>query len=352
MRAWLESEWQRRGGGALLLLPFALAFGLLAAARRALYQHGILRAWRAPVPVIVVGNITVGGTGKTPLVLETLEILQRRGWTPGVVARGYGRVPSREHDPRGVVRVYPDVATPEHFGDEPVLIARRSRVPVYISPDRPAAARALLEAHPEVNVLVSDDGLQHYALGRDIELAVVDGERGFGNGLPLPAGPLREPVARLAEVDAVVVNGGDPAAFAPRAARTFAMALVAERFAALAGNQELAPAEFALAARGRATLAIAGIGNPQRFFDHLEALGIRCPGRAFADHHVFQPAELKLPGIELVLMTEKDAVKCAAFADARMWYLRVAASLPPEFETFLLTRLNEVRKRTHGSEAA
>src|SRR5688572_23582429 len=135
MGSWLQSEWQKLGGGALVLLPFTLVFMLASALRRALYRARILPAWRAPVPVIVVGNITVGGTGKTPLVLEVLEILQRHGFNPGAVARGYGRVPGTEHDPRGVVRVYPDIATPELFGDEPVLIARRSRVPVYISPD-------------------------------------------------------------------------------------------------------------------------------------------------------------------------------------------------------------------------
>ncbi|HST02995.1 MAG TPA: tetraacyldisaccharide 4'-kinase, partial [Usitatibacter sp.] len=202
MGAWLEREWQRLGGVALLGLPLALLMGLTVALRRFAYRVRILPAWRARVPVIVVGNITVGGTGKTPLTLAILEILERRGFNPGVVSRGYGRVPRGVNDPMGVVRVYPDVATPEHFGDEPVMIARRSRVPVYVSPDRPAAARALLEAHPEVDVLVSDDGLQHYALARDIEIAVVDGERRFGNGLLLPSGPLREPVSRLACVDA------------------------------------------------------------------------------------------------------------------------------------------------------
>ena len=174
MGAWLEREWERLGGGALVLLPLTLVFWIASSVRRALYRLRVLPAWRAPIPVVVVGNINAGGTGKTPLVLEVLEILQRRGWTPGVIARGYGRVPSREQDPTGVVRVFPDVATPEHFGDEPVLIARRARVPVYISPDRAAAARELVRAHPEVNVLVSDDGLQHYALARDVELAVVD----------------------------------------------------------------------------------------------------------------------------------------------------------------------------------
>jgi tetraacyldisaccharide 4'-kinase len=350
MRAWLESEWERLGGGALVFLPLTLLFMAIVAVRRLLYRVRVLPAWRAPVPVIVVGNINAGGTGKTPLVLAILEALQRRGWTPGVVARGYGRVPPREQDPRGVVRVYPDVATPEHFGDEPVLIARRSRVPVYISPDRPAAARALLEAHPEVNVLVSDDGLQHYALARDVELAVVDAERRFGNGLMLPSGPLREPVSRLARVDAVVVNGGH--ADGIPGARRFAMTLGEEVFVPLAGGNALPPQDFALQARGRAVVAIAGIGHPDRFFEHLAALGVSARNRAFPDHHGYQPAELKLPGAELVVMTEKDAVKCAAFADSRMWFLRVAAILPPDFDDFLLERLAMARRRAHGPQAA
>ena len=176
MRAWLQSEWQRLGGGALVLLPLSVLFALVAWLRRALYRAGILPKWRAPVPVVVVGNISAGGTGKTPLAIAILELLTRHGWNPGVVARGYGRVPRREHEPLGVVAVYPDVATPGHFGDEPVLIARRSRVPVYVSPDRVAAARALLDAHREVDVLVSDDGLQHYA-PRAMSFAVVDGDR-------------------------------------------------------------------------------------------------------------------------------------------------------------------------------
>jgi tetraacyldisaccharide 4'-kinase len=349
MRAWLESEWQRRGGGALVLLPVALVFRALAGLRRALYRAKVLAAWRADVPVIVVGNVTVGGTGKTPLVIAIVEILRAHGWRPGVLARGYGRVPPREQDALGVVRVVPELATPEHFGDEPVVIARRSRVPVYISPDRPAAARALRAADPEVNVLVCDDGLQHYALARDIEIAVVDGERRFGNGLPLPAGPLREPVTRLAEVDAVVVNGGEgDAAEArgpriPEGARRFAMRLGRERFAALVGGAERSPRELELALRGRRVAAVAGIGNPQRFFDHLAALGIHASAHAFPDHHAYQPKDLRFPGVDAILMTEKDAVKCAAFADERMWMMRVEALLPPEFENFLLERLSSVQ---------
>jgi tetraacyldisaccharide 4'-kinase len=354
MRAWLESEWQRRGGGALIFLPLALLFASISALRRALYGAGVLRPWRASVPVIVVGNITAGGTGKTPLVIAVVEMLRAAGRSPGVVSRGYGRVPPTDRDPRGVVRVLPGIATPEHFGDEPVLIARRTGVPVYLSPDRPAAARALLQAHPEVDVLVSDDGLQHYALARDLEIAVVDGERGFGNGLPLPSGPLREPVSRLAKVDCAVVNWGPRGREAPGfvqgreapglmtgavpAPRQFAMQLGHERFVSFSGA-EAAPAEFALATRGRRIAAVAGIGYPGRFFAHLAGLGVFAETRAFADHHHFQPSDLKLPGYDLVVMTEKDAVKCAAFADERMWFLRVEAILPPGFEAFLLDTL-------------
>lgn len=336
MRAWLEGEWQRLGGGALIFLPFAVAFRGVTALRRALYRAGILRSWKAPVPVIVVGNITAGGTGKTPLVIAVVEVLRAAGRNAGVVSRGYGRVPPTDADPRGVVRVLPGVATPELFGDEPVLIARRTGVPVYLSPDRPAAVRALLAAHPEVDVIVSDDGLQHYALERDVEIAVVDGERGFGNGLPLPSGPMREPVARLREVDCAVVNGGNSDRVP--APRQFAMTLAGETFVSFSG-QELAPQEFAPAARGRRVAAVAGIGNPGRFFAHLDRLGVGAQRHAFPDHHHYQPGDLRLPGAEVVVMTEKDAVKCAAFADARMWFLRVEAALPPEFDAFLLERL-------------
>ena len=350
MSQWMQQEWERRGGGALVFLPLALLFALVTALRRSLYRHRVLRAWRADVPVIVVGNITAGGTGKTPLVLAIVDILRRHGWNPGVVARGYGRVPPREQDPRGVVRVLPDVATPEHFGDEPVLIARRSLVPVYISPDRPAAVRALLADHPEVNVVVSDDGLQHYAMARDVEIAVVDGERLFGNGLPLPSGPLREPMSRLQRVDAIVMNGGGvPVA---QGVPHFAMKLGGERFASLVQGRHMSSAEFAAHARGQRVVAIAGIGNPSRFFDHLAALGIAAQTFAFADHFAYQPGDLRLPGADLVVMTEKDAVKCAAFADARMWLMRIEAELPAAFTDFLLTRVAAARRSAHGSEAA
>jgi tetraacyldisaccharide 4'-kinase len=193
-----------------------------------------------------------------------------------------------------------------------------------------------------VNILVSDDGLQHYALARDVELAVVDGERRFGNGLLLPSGPLREPVSRLKTVDAVVVNGGNSDTIP--APKQFAMHLGRERFISFTGHQEMSPEEFALATRGRSVAALAGIGNPGRFFEHLARLGVRAHDHAFPDHHAYQPAELKLPGAEVVVMTEKDAVKCAAFADSRMWYLRVEAILPPDFDDFVLTRIAQARE--------
>ena len=350
------AEWQRLGGVALVFLPLTLVFAALTALRRRLYRWKILPAWCAPVPVIVVGNVTVGGTGKTPLVIALVQLLQSQGFTPGVVARGYGRVPRREHDPLGVVRVYPHVATPEHFGDEPVLIARRCNVPVYVSPDRPAAARALLDAHREVDVLVSDDGLQHYALARDIEIAVVDAERLFGNGLLLPSGPLREPVSRLRSVDAIVFSGQDhdPRIVdrAPGPPR-FAMHLGNEHFLSVHGNDQRETGDFALAVRGRAVAAVAGIAHPERFFEHLERLGVRARRHPFPDHHAFTPADLKLPGAEVVVMTEKDAVKCGAFADARLWFLRVDAILPAAFEEFLRTRLAAARRgKEHGPETA
>jgi tetraacyldisaccharide 4'-kinase len=350
MRRWLEQEWERRGGGALIFLPLTLVYAAIVGIRAFLYRHRVLPTWRADVPVIVVGNLTVGGTGKTPLVLAIVEILRAHGWNPGVVARGYGRVPPREQDPRGVVRVLPDIATPEHFGDEPVLIARRSQVPVYISPDRPAAARALLADHPEVNVVVSDDGLQHYALGRDVEIAVVDGERRFGNGLLLPSGPLRERVGRLRRVDAIVVNGGG--APVAEGVPQFAMRLGSERFVSLVQGRQMTPEEFAAFARGQSVAAVAGIGNPGRFFEHLAALGVAARALPFADHYAYQPGDLRLPDAELVVMTEKDAVKCAAFADARMWLMRVEAHLPPAFTDSLLARVVAARRNAHGSQAA
>jgi tetraacyldisaccharide 4'-kinase len=346
MQRWLESTWDRIGPAAILLLPLTAAFAAASFLRRALYRAGWLKSWRARVPVIVVGNITAGGSGKTPLVIAIVEALRAAGMRPGVVSRGYGAVPPGAEDPLGVVRVFPGITTPERAGDEPVLIAERCGVPVFVSTDRPRAVEALLAANPEVDVVVSDDGLQHYALARDVEIAVVDGTRLFGNGMLLPSGPLREPPSRLASVDAVVVNG-EIASF-DLARRTFSMVPGNERFVSLADARALAPAEFALMARGARVHAVAGIAHPGRFFEHLARLGVNARAHAFSDHHAFQPGELRLDDADLVVMTEKDAVKCRSFADARMWTLAIDAILPGDFDRFLLDRL----KAKSGSQAA
>lgn len=266
------------------------------------------------VPVVVVGNITVGGSGKTPLVLWLAENLRRLGFRPGIISRGYGGVS------RSQMEVIPG-SDPLVVGDEPVLLARRSGCPVWVGRNRAETARALLHAYPACNVILSDDGLQHYRLFRDVDIAVVDGERKFGNGFMLPAGPLREPVTRLASVDAVVMNsGGAEASNSTKAG--FVMRLAGAEFYNLADPMQCAkPQDFV----GQAVHAVAGIGNPARFFEHLRSLGLAVSEHPFPDHHAFQPQELDFPG--QVLMTEKDGVKCAKFAKDNYWVLAVEAEV-------------------------
>jgi tetraacyldisaccharide 4'-kinase len=299
----------------VLLVPAALVFRGATIARRALYRLGLFRAERLPVPVIIVGNITVGGSGKTPLTIALASELARRGWRPGIVSRGYR---AKNSAPRAV-GVDDD---PDAVGDEPLLLARTG-LPVWIGANRPAAARALLAAHADCDLIIADDGLQHYALARDIEIAVIDARRGLGNGLPLPAGPLREPAARLAEMDAVVRLGDDEAL---RSEREFAMTLVGERFVRV--NAAAVSAD-AVPFRSGVVHAIAGIGDPERFFARLAALGIAANCHRFPDHHRYTAADLALPGATAILMTEKDAVKCKAFADDRYWALPVSATVEP-----------------------
>lgn len=320
------------GRGCVWLVPLSWLFALVASLRRALYRRGWLAVARLPVPVIVVGNITVGGTGKTPLVIWLAERLRAHGYRPGVVSRGY----AAEAETSRPVDADSD---PALVGDEPVLIARRSGCPVRVGRQRTEAARALLAEHPEVDVILADDGLQHYALGRDIEIAVVDGQRRFGNGRLLPAGPLREPPARLREVDAVVVNGGD---WRPSDCPAYDMSLEGTCLNAL--NE---PGRTATAAQfaGRQVHALAGIGNPQRFFDTLTALGLDIIPHPFPDHHAYQPADL--PDGTLV-MTEKDAVKCVAFDHPDAWVLVVDARVQDGLERLLLDKL----ETCHGQQAA
>ena len=317
------------------LTPLGWIFSVVAASRRFAYRFGPFRRTRVPIPVIVVGNITVGGTGKTPLVLWLVEQLEARGRKPGIISRGYG---SEGRTPR---RVDPsdDAAS---AGDEPLLLAA-SGVPVWIGRDRAATARRLVELHSDVDVIISDDGLQHYALARDFEIAVVDGARGFGNGALLPAGPLREPVSRLGSVDAVVVNGAD-FTLPPIAARTFVMTLRGDRFENLVDRRQAGAESF----RTKRVHAVAGIGNPQRFFDTLRELRLEPNCHPFPDHHRFKASDVALPDAEVIVMTEKDAIKCASFADARMWALPVVADLTDAGAQLL----DQILEKIDGPQAA
>jgi tetraacyldisaccharide 4'-kinase len=312
--------WYRRRLAAALwpLLPVSWLFLLLVALRRALYRRGLLHSEALPVPVIVVGNLTVGGSGKTPLVLWLVERLRARGWRPGIISRGYGGNTDG-------VRAVAANSSPAEIGDEPLLLARRSGVPVFVGRDRVAAGRALLAAHPECDVIVSDDGLQHYRLQRSAEVVVFDG-RGAGNGHLLPGGPLREPLRRLAAVTAVVWNGGAkaPAMPATQGVPQFDMHLRGRRFVGLTDAQRVCDADDL---RGKRLYALAGIGDPARFFAQLSDLGLQFEARPFPDHHSYSAADLAFARDDVLLMTEKDAVKCAAITTGEAWVLPVEAEL-------------------------
>ncbi len=312
VESWLTGIWYSRRAAPWWLKAPALLYGAVVTLRRTAYLHGWARATRLARPVIVVGNLSVGGTGKTPLVCWLVERLRELGHAPGVVTRGYGG------SARGV-RIVAAGDDPGRVGDEPVLIARRAGAPVAIGRNRPAAAQLLVNAG--CDVIVSDDGLQHYALARDCEILVIDGERRFGNGWLLPAGPLRERPSRTRSVDAVVVNG----AHAPRD-EGLAMRLEAHEAVALSGARRVPLAQFA----GRSVHAVAGIGNPQRFFNMLRALGIRVTGHALADHARLSRSDIVFADDNPVLMTEKDAVKCAGEGDERHWYVPVGARFDPQ----------------------
>lgn len=290
----------------------AAIFGQVARLRRR-RQQARARLERPAAPVIVVGNIAVGGTGKTPFVIWLVERLREWGWKPGVVSRGYGG--NSNTWPRRV-----DAASdPAEVGDEPVLIATRARCPVVVGPDRRAAAQLLL-ADGAADIVVSDDGLQHYRLWRDLEIVVVDASRGLGNGQLLPAGPLREPAARLGEVGLVVANG---TGWTAPAGRQITMRLYATAAHALQGDAVRPIAAFA----GQTVHAVAGIGNPARFFSMLSQQGIQLVMHPFPDHHPFQAADLDFGDGLPVLMTEKDAVKCRAFGDGSRWVVPVEAGI-------------------------
>lgn len=319
------------------LRALSALFGAGVRLRRAAYASGLLMRSRVGTPVIVVGNISVGGSGKTPLVVWLCEQLLSLGVRPGIVLRGYGGRAARAAAP---LRVSPEADAAE-VGDEALLLARRTGMPVAVGRDRVRAARLLLAEG--VRVILADDGLQHLSLARDLELAVVDGRRGLGNGRLLPAGPLREPAARLAQVDVVVINGAATGAAGglslPATMPCLHMHLQGEQLIALDGRA--APMPLA-SLRGRRVHAVAGIGHPERFFQRLRADGIEVLAHAFPDHHAYRPGELIFAEALPLLMTEKDAVKCQRFGLGDAWYLPVAASFPADEAFALRERLRQL----------
>ena len=318
----LESSWYRLSPWLLLLTPASLVYCGLSRLRRLLYRAGLLTRHRIPVQVIIVGNLTAGGTGKTPLVTWLVDFLSMSGYRPGVIARGYkGRA---RHWPQSVQAD----SDPLNAGDEAVLLAGRCGCPVVVGPDRVAAAKVLLE-QGVCDLIIADDGLQHYALDRDIEIVVIDGVRRFGNGFCLPAGPLRESSVRLSEVDLVVANGACNPGEYPMTMRT-------ER--ALSLENGVAPRELAGFDR-QLVHAVAGIGNPGRFFACLRQAGMRLEEHVFPDHHVYMAAELDFGDDRPVVMTEKDAVKCRNFGLRNCWYIPVTIEMSAEFGARVLELL-------------
>ena len=323
---YLRDLWYGRHPLAPLLAPLSGLYLSARACRKFMYKTGMLPVTRLPAPVIIVGNLTVGGTGKTPLVIWLASYLQTLAYKPGIVSRGYGG--------SGRARVQwalPD-SDPALVGDEPVMLAQRTGRPVVVAPDRVKAAQALLR-QTDCDIVLSDDGLQHTPLARDVEIVMVDGERRFGNGRCLPAGPLREPVARLHTVDMVV-------AAARAAASEYLMEYVCMPVKSLDGSRETELAGFS----GQTVHAIAAIGNPERFFSMLRAKGIDVEEHVFPDHHAFRRSELEFGDSGALLMTEKDAVKCRRFELENAWYAPVDVRLPETFEHKLENLLEELRR--------
>ncbi len=320
LERWLLRRWYGGVAPGPVLRLLATAYAGAVALRSWLYRCGLLRTHRLRVPVLVVGNLVAGGTGKTPLTIALARGLQAQGWRPGIVSRGYGR---RSQDP---VRVGPGVP-PELCGDEPLLIARQTGLPVFVDSDRVAAARRLVAEG--CNLIIADDGLQHRRLGRDIEIDVVDGERRHGNGRLIPAGPLREPAGR--RVDLRVVNGGTAGE------GEWPMRLVLGQAEPIEGGPPRALASFA----GAPVHAVAGIGNPGRFFASLRDQGLAPIEHAFPDHHAYVPGDLRFTPAHPLLMTEKDAVKCVDFPTPGAYAVPVRAELPAGFFAQLHERLAE-----------
>ncbi len=300
------------------LLPFSWLFRLIVAARRFLYRFKFKKSYRFPVPVIVVGNLTVGGTGKTPFVIWLVNDLREQGYVPGIVSRGVG---GKQYSQPYWVNT--DAAVCD-VGDEAILLAKRAQCPVVICIDRVAAVRELL-AKSTCNIVISDDGLQHYRLARDYEINIIDGMRSFGNQQLLPAGPLREPVSRLKSVDCIVQNGAVISAFSGKTKEIVEMTLVGDTLVSVANEAITVPLQEFIHKRIH---AVAAIGNPKRFFNMLREKGFEVIEHAFPDHAFFSPEDLNFADDLPIVMTEKDAVKCQQFASKKLWYLPVTVNIP------------------------
>jgi tetraacyldisaccharide 4'-kinase len=329
MNNWFQKQWSAYGLWHILLIPLSWIFYVIIQVRKYLYSIGCLKSTRLNVLVIVVGNITVGGTGKTPMVIWLAEQLKLAGFNPGIISRGYG----------GTSKLATAVnasSNPQQVGDEPVLIAKRTGCPMFVGANRVAAGQALLKTNPQCNVIISDDGLQHYALQRDVEIALVNSNQQFGNQLLLPAGPLREKLSRLKSVDAIVDSGRGADFgyfFKDEMPPVFNMQVQGETFESLNDPQFTQSASnFA----DKNLVAIAGIGNPERFFNQLSNLGLQFESKAFADHHQFTVQDLTEFSGKTILMTEKDAVKCSALTTTDAWYLPVTAMINDSSQVSLI----------------
>lgn len=318
---------------AYLLWPFSLLYRALIFFRRKLYQFNIKKSNRFSVPIVVIGNITVGGTGKTPLVIAIAQFLKKKGWRPGIVSRGYAG--KADHYP---LQVHAN-SNPREVGDEPLLMVRHTDCPTIVDPNRSRGVKTLL-GKTNCNIVLSDDGLQHLALGRDIEIAVIDGQRRFGNGFCLPAGPLREPISRLKTVDFIVTKG--------KAANPneFEMLLIPDHFYQLIQPENKKNSDYFYRKKLH---AVAGIGNPDQFFCSLRLLGLTFTEHPFPDHHFFKPRDFNYGNDAVILMTEKDAVKCAGLVDARLWCLKAKAKLDDDFFNALLNRISILNNNPKSS---
>jgi len=324
----IDKIWYANHPISFALIPLSWLFCAIVALRRLAYKYRLLKSYHPPIPIIIVGNITVGGTGKTPLVIWLVQFLKKQGFKPAIISRGYGGRAQSWPQP-----VYPD-SDPQLVGDEPILLARQAGCPIVVAPRRSQAVQRLLK-NEDCNIIISDDGLQHYALHRDIEIAVIDGIRRYGNQRCLPAGPLREPVKRLEKIDLIVIKDGGLhdefcMQYDTKALRRIVDETISQSLSSLQGNT---------------VHAIAGIGHPARFFSTLRDYGLILHCHEFSDHHHYKQSDIHFNDDLPVIMTEKDAVKCRQIASPQHWYLPIEANLPSSFGERLLRELESLNNQ-------